>query len=46
MYIGGYKINGGSMSGLTPLQRNAILCMKKHRDKYYKDNKAILASLG
>ena len=46
MFIAGYQINNGDMNGLTYLQRNAILCMKKHRDKFYKSNKAILATLG
>ena len=44
--MAGYKINNGNMTGLTNLQKIAILCMKKHRDEYYTDNKAILASLG
>jgi len=46
MFMSGYCINDGSMTGLTRLQKIAILCMKQHRDKYYKSNKAILASLG
>lgn len=46
MFFAGYRINNGSMSGLTQLQKNAILSMKQYRDKFYKENKAILASLG
>ena len=42
----GYKINDGNIKGLTQLQKTAILCMKHERDKYYMENKAVLASLG
>ena len=46
MYIAGYKINNGNMSGLTNLQKIAIHIMKMERDKYYGDNKAIFTTGG
>ena len=41
MSFSGYKINGGSMSGLTMLQKTAILIMDNERVKWSNDNKAI-----
>ena len=42
----GYKLNNGNISGLTNLQKLAVLCMKQHRDMFYKDNKAFLVTTG
>ena len=46
MYIAGYKLNNGDMTGLTNLQKLAVIIMKKERDKYYGENKAILTTGG
>ena len=46
MYIAGYKLNNGDMAGLTNLQKLAVIIMKKERDKYYGENKAILTTGG
>lgn len=43
MSFSGYKINNGSMSGLTQLQKNAILIMDTERLKWSKANDAIPA---
>lgn len=41
MSFSGYKINNGSMSGLTQLQKNAILIMDSEMLKWSKEQKAI-----
>lgn len=43
MSFAGYKINNGSMSGLTNLQKHAILVMDKERLKWSNENTAIPA---
>ena len=43
MSFSGYKLNNGSMSGLTQLQKNAILIMDNERLKWSNDNKALPA---
>ena len=43
MNFAGYKINKGSMSGLTNLQKHAILIMNNERLKWSNKNKAITA---
>ena len=43
MSFSGYKINNGSMSGLTQLQKNAILIMDNERLKWSTTNKAVPA---
>lgn len=43
MSFSGYKINNGSMSGLTQLQKNAILIMDTERLKWSKEHEAIPA---
>lgn len=46
MYIDGLTINNGNINGLTYLQRNAILCMRKEKERYLTKNKAILVTSG
>lgn len=41
MSFAGYKINNGSMSGLTQLQKHAILIMDNNLVKWYSKNKAL-----
>ena len=41
MSFAGYRINNGNMSGLTQLQKYAILVMDNERLKWAKSNKAI-----
>lgn len=41
MNFAGYRINNGSMSGLTQLQKHAILIMDNERLKWAENNKAI-----
>lgn len=43
MNFAGYKINNGSMTGLTNLQKYAILIMDNERLKWSNKNKAIAA---
>lgn len=43
MSFSGYKVNNGSMSGLTNLQKQAILIMENERMRWSKRNKAIPA---
>ena len=44
--MAGYKLNNGSMAGLTNLQKTAIIIMKNEKDKYLARNKAILTTGG
>ena len=41
MCFAGYKLNNGSLNGLTNLQRQAILIINKEQMKWAKSNKAI-----
>ncbi len=41
MSFNGYKINNGSMTGLTNLQMHAVLVMGNERLKWANKNKAI-----
>lgn len=41
MSFAGYKINNGSMMGLTQLQKHAILIMDNELHKWYRKNKAL-----
>ena len=43
MSFAGYKINNGSMSGLTNLQKNALIIMDNELVKWAKENKVISA---
>ena len=43
MNFAGYKINNGSLSGLTNLQKYAILIMDNEQLKWSNKNKAIPA---
>ena len=43
MSFAGYKINNGSMTGLTRLQQYAILVMNEEKVKWSSSNKAIPA---
>lgn len=43
MNFAGYKINNGSMTGLTRLQQYAILIMDKEKMKWNSSNKAMPA---
>lgn len=43
MNFAGYKINNGSMTGLTRLQQYAILIMDNEKMKWSSSNKAIPA---
>lgn len=46
MYIAGYRLNDGTMQGLTNLQKQSIIIMKEERDKYFADNKALFTTGG
>ena len=41
MFFNGYRINNGDMTGLTLLQKQAIIIMGKERMKWASANKAI-----
>ena len=41
MCFAGYRINNGSLNGLTNLQKQAILIISKEQMKWAKSNKAI-----
>jgi len=41
MCFAGYKLNNGSLTGLTNLQKQAILIINKEQMKWAKNNKAI-----
>jgi hypothetical protein len=41
MCFAGYKINNGSLNGLTNLQKQAILIINKEQMKWAESNKAI-----
>ena len=41
MCFAGYKINNGSLNGLTNLQKQAILIISNEQMKWAKSNKAI-----
>ena len=41
MFFNGYRINNGDMTGLTLLQKQAIIIMGKERMKWASENKAI-----
>ena len=41
MCFAGYRINGGDLSGLTNLQKQAIIIISKEQMKWAENNEAI-----